>query len=248
MAGGHHGACTGLREDDGELAVLSKRLDEARHGRSVLVARPKRIAKTALLRAASTKARGCGAQRVSFNDDELMAMSSSVTSRFVRYVSSSRVHCTEPRVVRGTSGYRVPRGCPGSCCPTMRWTSSSGSPPVDTCAFLHSLFWLFVNLAERTPVILAIDECHWIDGESLRWLRFLGGHLSQVSPAVSHPPCPRLPQPRSADRRGRLHLWRPLTPFPRQSWKPTHRNVRRADRMMRTRACTRRPRDQAIAV
>ena len=189
-----------------------------------------------------------GLNVLSFNSDGLMAMSSSVTSRSVRYVSSSRVHCTEPRIVRGTSGSRVPSGCPGSCCSTMRGASISGSPPVNTLAFLHSLFWLSVNLTERTPVILAIDECHWIDGESLRWLRFLGGHLSQVSPAVSHPPCPRLPQPRSADRHGRLHLWRPLTPFPRQSWKPTHRNVRRADRMVRTRACTRRHRDQAIAV
>ena len=61
-----------------------------------------------------------GLNVLSFNGDELMAMSSSVTSRSVRYVSSSSVHCTDPRIVRGTSGSRVPRGWPGSCRSTMQ--------------------------------------------------------------------------------------------------------------------------------
>jgi hypothetical protein len=98
------------------------------------------------------------------------------------------------------------------CCAVVRellldnaGTPSSGSPPVDTFAFLHSLFWLCANLARRTPAILVIDDCHWIDGESLRWLRFPDGCLSQVLPAVTHPPCLRLPQPRSADRHGQPH-------------------------------------------
>lgn len=136
-----------------------------------------------------------GLNVLSFNGDELMAMSSSVTLRSVRYVSSSRVHCTEPRIIRGTSGSRVPRGCPDSCCSTMRGASSSDSPPVDTFPSLHSSFWLSVNLAKRAPVILAIDERHWIDGESLRRLRFLAGlcrrcHLRLVTRRAHGYPSP----------------------------------------------------------
>jgi DNA-binding CsgD family transcriptional regulator len=38
---------------------------------------------------------------------------------------------------------------------------------------LHGLFWLTANLADRRPVLLAIDDLHWCDQPSLRWLAYL---------------------------------------------------------------------------
>ena len=38
---------------------------------------------------------------------------------------------------------------------------------------LHSLYWLMVNLADRSPVLVLVDDCHWVDRDSLRFLSYL---------------------------------------------------------------------------
>jgi hypothetical protein len=40
-------------------------------------------------------------------------------------------------------------------------------------ATLHGLYWLTANLAARGPLLLAIDDLHWTDLPSLRWLAYL---------------------------------------------------------------------------
>ena len=40
-------------------------------------------------------------------------------------------------------------------------------------ATLHGLYWLSANLAARRPLLLAIDDLHWCDLPSLRWLAYL---------------------------------------------------------------------------
>jgi DNA-binding CsgD family transcriptional regulator len=47
-------------------------------------------------------------------------------------------------------------------------------------AILHGLYWLTANLAERRPVLLAIDDAHWGDLESLRFLHYLAGRLEEA--------------------------------------------------------------------
>jgi DNA-binding CsgD family transcriptional regulator len=42
---------------------------------------------------------------------------------------------------------------------------------------LHSLYWLAANLALRRPTLLAIDDLHWADVPSLRWLAHLQPRL-----------------------------------------------------------------------
>src|SRR3954465_10687852 len=41
-------------------------------------------------------------------------------------------------------------------------------------AALHGLYWLAVNAAERAPLVLVVDDVHWCDDASLRWLAYLG--------------------------------------------------------------------------
>lgn len=43
---------------------------------------------------------------------------------------------------------------------------------------LHGLFWLTANLAERTPLLIAVDDAHWADAASLRFLVYLAGRLA----------------------------------------------------------------------
>lgn len=40
-------------------------------------------------------------------------------------------------------------------------------------ATLHGLYWLTANLAERRPLLLAVDDLQWSDLASLRWLAYL---------------------------------------------------------------------------
>jgi DNA-binding CsgD family transcriptional regulator/tetratricopeptide (TPR) repeat protein len=44
-----------------------------------------------------------------------------------------------------------------------------------THATLHGLFWLTANLCAERPLVLVVDDAHWADPPSLRWL----GHLAR---------------------------------------------------------------------
>jgi DNA-binding CsgD family transcriptional regulator len=50
-------------------------------------------------------------------------------------------------------------------------------------ATLHGLYWLVVNLTERGPLVLAVDDAHWADEPSLRFLLHLAHRLAGL-PAV----------------------------------------------------------------
>jgi hypothetical protein len=78
----------------------------------------------------------------------------------------------------------------------------------DPFATVHGLYWLTVNLSGRAPVLLAVDDCHWADEPSLRFLAYLAARLDglPVGPARHHP------DRRAGDRAGpagRAHArWR----------------------------------------
>ena len=42
---------------------------------------------------------------------------------------------------------------------------------------LHALHWMVLNLAEQGPVVLAVDDLHWCDPSSLRFLVYLARRL-----------------------------------------------------------------------
>jgi DNA-binding CsgD family transcriptional regulator len=47
-------------------------------------------------------------------------------------------------------------------------------------AILHGLYWLAANVAFHQPTLLAIDDLHWADTPSLRWLLYLTRRLEGV--------------------------------------------------------------------
>src|SRR5215471_12104885 len=40
-------------------------------------------------------------------------------------------------------------------------------------AVIHGLYWLAANLATVRPLVIAVDDAHWADGPSLRWVTYL---------------------------------------------------------------------------
>lgn len=49
-----------------------------------------------------------------------------------------------------------------------------------TFGILHGLYWLTVNLADRGPLLLSVDDGHWSDSPSLRFLAYLSRRLDGV--------------------------------------------------------------------
>ncbi len=51
-------------------------------------------------------------------------------------------------------------------------------------ASLYGLMWLLTGLAEEQPLVLAVDDAHWADSASLRFLRYLGRRLDGTAMLV----------------------------------------------------------------
>ena len=62
---------------------------------------------------------------------------------------------------------------------------ASGRKQEDTSfAVVHGLYWLLVNLATRRSVLLAVDDAHWGDDASLRWLAYLAARLDGIEASL----------------------------------------------------------------
>jgi DNA-binding CsgD family transcriptional regulator len=51
-------------------------------------------------------------------------------------------------------------------------------------AVLHGLYWLCVNLAGERPLVVTVDDAHWADPSSLRFLAFLVARLEELPIAL----------------------------------------------------------------
>src|SRR5262249_21368521 len=51
-------------------------------------------------------------------------------------------------------------------------------------AVLHGLYWLAANAAARQPALLLVDDLHWGDGPSLRWLDHMVRRLEGLALAL----------------------------------------------------------------
>jgi DNA-binding CsgD family transcriptional regulator len=57
---------------------------------------------------------------------------------------------------------------------------SEDAPMEGSFAILHGLYWLAANVAFEQPTLFAIDDLHWADIPSLRWLLYLTRRLAGV--------------------------------------------------------------------
>ncbi len=168
-----------LLEREHELIELGNALIAARQGRGqlVLIEAPAGIGKTSLLRAACESA-------VTEGFTCLRARASELEQDFAYGCVRQLL---EPVVARasGPERERLFEGAAALSRPLFAPTGAGLSLQGDGAfAMLHGLYWLLSNLTEKDPLALSVDDLHWCDRESLRFLNYLASRLDGLPLAV----------------------------------------------------------------
>ena len=71
-------------------------------------------------------------------------------------------------------------GLPGA----LEEGEAPAAAPDASFAVLHGLYWLCANLAADQLVVLSVDDAHWADASSLRFLAFLMPRLQELRIAL----------------------------------------------------------------
>jgi DNA-binding NarL/FixJ family response regulator len=160
-----------LLERERELQELGQALSEAQHdrGQFVLVEGPAGLGKTSLLRTTLQTAASSGFTCLRARASELeRAFSYGCVRQLI-----------EPAIARGSSAERDRLFEGAAALAKPLFADSAATPPSPDSAFsmLHGLYWLVNNITRQGPVALCVDDLHWSDAESLRFLGYLAPRL-----------------------------------------------------------------------
>ncbi len=166
-------AAGSLLEREHELEALAQRLRAAAAGAgaAVLVEADAGIGKTALLGAARQQATEADMSVLSARAGELER---EFAWGVVRQLFDGTVARAAPAVRA-----ELLQGAASLARPALGIEASLG--PVDVSyAALHGLYWLTVNVAERRPMLLVVDDLHWADATSLRFIAHLLPRIAEL--------------------------------------------------------------------
>ena len=178
-------AATGpLLERNEELTRIESALAAARSGRGTFLAieGPAGIGKTALLAAARTAAANGGMRVFRSRGTELERdFAFGVVRQLFEPTLAEASELERANLLQGAAGVAAGLlGLPGA--PAADGPPSSGVDP--SFAILHGLYWLCANLAAGGPLCLVVDDAHWADAPSLRYLAFLLTRLEELDVAL----------------------------------------------------------------
>ncbi len=163
-----------LVERDHELAALERSLADARSGAGsvLLVEGSAGIGKTSLLAAARGAAAESGMRVLQGRGTELER----------EYPLGVARQCLEPAVRPEADRERLLRGAARLAGPVLLDVPEPlEATPV---GILHGLYWLVANLAEDAPVLLVVDDAHWADEPSLRFLAYVARRVESLPVAL----------------------------------------------------------------
>ncbi|MFJ8593471.1 LuxR C-terminal-related transcriptional regulator [Streptomyces sp. NPDC093598] len=163
-----------LLDRDEDVALLRQGVSDAAAGGHgfFAISAPAGMGKTRLLKEAETLAREAGLRVLSARGSELER---EYSLGVVRQLYEPLLHSCDPRDrERWLADAARPAG------------SLLGAPGTDESAMsgefavLHGLFWLTSNLCQDGPAALVVDDLHWGDETSLRFLAYLLPRLADL--------------------------------------------------------------------
>src|SRR4051812_21604537 len=166
-----------LLEREDELDELQAALRDAQHGRGrlVVVEGPAGIGKTRLVRelretAARNSVRVLAARGTELERDFPFAV--------VRQLFEPVLAATDD-----TARAELLGGPAGAAAAVVGMAPQGGTDDTVDPSFatLNGLFWLLSNLSEEAPALVVVDDAHWADQASLRFLTFLLPRLEDLA-------------------------------------------------------------------
>jgi DNA-binding CsgD family transcriptional regulator len=160
-----------LLEREFELAAIEKLL--GRRGGMLAIEVGAGIGKTSLLGAACRAAQELGY-------DVLRARGSELEADFAFGIARQLF---ERRLAGAVAGERASLlAGPATAVRRLLYGKSVEASAGDgSFAIVHGLYWLAANLSADRPLLLAIDDAHWADDSSLRWLTYLARRLDGLN-------------------------------------------------------------------
>jgi DNA-binding CsgD family transcriptional regulator len=181
-------AVTGtLLEREAELRAFEDALGNSQAGRGgiMLVEAATGLGKSRLLGEAATIAGSQGMRVLAASGRDLERdLPFGVALQLFEKVVSRLDDAERKRVLSGSAGLATPIVVEGA------------PPPAGLGAALHGLYWLTANLAQERPLVLCIDDVHWCDPPTLRFLVYLAQRIEELrvaavlAVAAGHPPDP----------------------------------------------------------
>jgi hypothetical protein len=170
-----------LYEREGELARVDALLAAARAGRGgvLLITGRAGIGKTMLLGAARERAGQAGMQVLAGRGGELESGFSFGVARQLFEPLLAGTGAAERDALLAGAARRALVALEGQAGAAP---SAAGSEP--PFAVMHGLYWLAVNASGAGPVLVAVDDVHWADQASLRFLLYLADRLAGLPVAL----------------------------------------------------------------
>jgi tetratricopeptide (TPR) repeat protein len=169
-----------LLERESELSELDLALSEAAQqgrGQVVILEAPAGLGKTSLLKAASQTAAEAGFICLRARASDLERDFAYGCIRQLLEPAVSRADAEGDGLFAGAAALSRPLfAVAGESLPSASAASSF--------SMLHGLYWLLNNLSAGGPVALFVDDLHWSDAESLRFLAYLAPRLEGLPLAV----------------------------------------------------------------
>src|SRR3954471_21289704 len=162
-----------MLEREAELAAVEAMLGAARSGdgRLIVVEGGAGIVKTRLLSEARARAAAAEFEVLTARGGELEGQ---FAFGIVRQLFEAPLATATPELRA-----ELLAGAAGLCAALFASapTTASGEGAESAFAILHGLYWLAANFALRTPTLLVVDDLHWADEPSLRWLVYLAHRI-----------------------------------------------------------------------
>lgn len=177
MAGLHDAALT---ERDAELSVIDQGIAAVRRGSSrlLVIEGEAGIGKTRLLAAARERAR---VAELSDLHAHASPLERSYAFGVVRQLFEPALSALDRKQREEVlSGHARGATRPLALDPNAR---RNGEDAMYTA--LNGLYWLCLNFAERAPLSLTIDDAHWADEPSLRFISFVASRLDEAPVLVA---------------------------------------------------------------